>query len=301
MELNEFQDQANVRDQFKDDQTNGMTIRAVLALVSRTGALTLEFLRHERDGAGYEAFDQNTIEILGDLLWYISNIARRCNITLEEIATENLAKIENRWGRGRLCDADEGYLVTERFPRKFEITVSAGQGKAMRSTLTLTYLGKPFGDPLTDNAHDDDGYRFHDVFHLAFVCHLGWSPVLRGAKFFNCKRRSKEDTDHVEDGGRAGVIDEAIAALIFNEAKDKNFYDGMKTVSMQQLRLIQQLTAHLEVSRCSMGQWEAAILNAFEVWRQARENPEGLLIGDLEAQLLSYVPHSKATAPNLPV
>ena len=35
------------------------------------------------------------------------------------------------------------------------------------------------GAALTDNAYQDDGYRFHDVFHIAFTAILGWSPVLR--------------------------------------------------------------------------------------------------------------------------
>ena len=35
------------------------------------------------------------------------------------------------------------------------------------------------GNDLMDNAYEDDGYRFHDVFHLACAAVLGWSPVLR--------------------------------------------------------------------------------------------------------------------------
>ena len=30
------------------------------------------------------------------------------------------------------------------------------------------------GDALTDNAHIDDGYRFHDIFHFAYAAVLGW-------------------------------------------------------------------------------------------------------------------------------
>ena len=39
--------------------------------------------------------------------------------------------------------------------------------------------GPLLGDPVTDNTHDDDGYRFHDVMHLANMAVLGWSPVMR--------------------------------------------------------------------------------------------------------------------------
>ena len=98
----------------------------------------------------------------------------------------------------------------------------------------------------TDNAEKDDGYRFHDIFHLAFVSHLGWSPVLRGRLFFNCKRKSAAAIDEVEDGGRAAVIDEAIAALIFNEAQKNSYYEGVNNVSIQLLQLIGQAASNLK-------------------------------------------------------
>ncbi|MEY8789853.1 hypothetical protein AB9K27_16585 [Klebsiella quasipneumoniae] len=39
--------------------------------------------------------------------------------------------------------------------------------------------GVNIGDRLTDNKKDKDDYRFHDVFHICYAVHLGWSPVLR--------------------------------------------------------------------------------------------------------------------------
>jgi hypothetical protein len=53
----------------------------------------------------------------------------------------------------------------------------------------MYFGGKPLGDDLTDNAYVDDGYRFHDVIHLALIAHLGWSPVVRG--LMRRKRKSK--------------------------------------------------------------------------------------------------------------
>ena len=50
--------------------------------------------------------------------------------------------------------------------------------------------GEKIGDELTDNAYKDDGYRFHDVFHSAYVAILGWSPVIR--KLLKRKRKSKQ-------------------------------------------------------------------------------------------------------------
>jgi hypothetical protein len=56
----------------------------------------------------------------------------------------------------------------------------------------MYWSGHRLGDDLTDNARDDDGYRFHDVMHLANVANLGWSPVLR--KMMGRRRRDPPET-----------------------------------------------------------------------------------------------------------
>ena len=82
--------------------------------------------------------------------------------------------------------------------------------------MMITIDGAPAGDELQDNAYVEDGYRFHDIFHVAHAAKLGWSPVLRG-KLLNPKRKRSVDpiVDEVEDGGRAIVIDEAIVAYVW--------------------------------------------------------------------------------------
>jgi hypothetical protein len=297
MELDEYQRQANRTDQTIDkDGTTGW-ITSVLGLAGRSGALATEYLRFVRDGAAYQAFNQHIGESLGDLLWYIANIASKNDFSLEQIAQLNLKKTASLWGapsghKGAALEAE--YPPNERFPRQFEIEIESAERKDTQGTkvLQLTYQGRAFGDPLTDNAAVEDGYRFHDMFHLAFVAHLCWSPVLRGKAFFDCKRKSKEDIDEIQDGGRAAVIDEAIAALIFNEARKNSNYENVHSVSIQLLQLISQLTSHLEVSCRTMGEWNHAILNAFEVWRQVKAQPNGRLIGDLDAQSLVYFPRA---------
>ena len=86
--------------------------------------------------------------------------------------------------------------------------------------------GVKLGDPLTDNAYDDDGYRFHDVFHLAYASMLGWSPITRF--FFKAKRESDPRVREVEDGGRATVIEEAISAFVFDYARNERFLEGVR-------------------------------------------------------------------------
>ena len=61
--------------------------------------------------------------------------------------------------------------------------------------------GINIGDRLTDNKTEEDDYRFHDVFHLAYAAILGWSPVTRS--LFKVKRKSDPKTDETQDGARA--------------------------------------------------------------------------------------------------
>jgi MazG C-terminal domain len=149
------------------------------------------------------------------------------------------------------------------------------------------YEGKQFGDDLTDNAYEGDGYRFHDVFHLAFASVLGWSPITRS--LLGRKRKSKPEVDEVEDGGRAKAIEEGITALIFAFGKDYAFLEGKPTVSSELLRTIRSMVSHLEVARCSTGDWEKAIIQGFNVWREITKRHGGTVVVDLDNRYISLL------------
>ena len=64
------------------------------------------------------------------------------------------------------------------------------------------------------------------MIHLAFACVLGWSPLVR--KMLGAKRKSNPKVDEVEDGARAILIEEGIATSIFGQAKQLQFFAGLK-------------------------------------------------------------------------
>jgi hypothetical protein len=140
------------------------------------------------------------------------------------------------------------------------------------------------GDKLRDNSYDDDGYRFHDVFHLAHAAKLGWSPTLR--RLLKRKRKSVPQVDEVEDGGRAGAIDEAIVAFVFDYARTHRFLEDVDAVDYSLLRTIKSLVSQLEVSVRSPLEWEQAILAGYKVWRGVREQGRGRIRVDLGSRLL---------------
>ncbi len=111
------------------------------------------------------------------------------------------------------------------------------------------------------------------------------------------KRTSDPKVDEVEDGGRAGAIEEGISALVFDYAKDHSFLEDVTHVDYGILRTIKQLTKHVEVAERSEFQWEAAILKGFAVWRRFQHYRRGVIIGDLKQRTIAFemLPAKRAT------
>ncbi len=260
----------------------------MLGLAGETGQLLSEYKKHLRDGEAHRLFKERVSEELGDLLWYLSNVASKFDLKLGEIATSNLTKLKARWSTEqtvRLC-FDDTLPEGERFPRLFEVQLAEMDGKD-RQLVRVSINNVPSGDVLTDNAYDPDGYRFHDVFHLAYAAVLGWSPITRA--LLNCKRKSHPLIDEVEDGGRAAVIEEGVAALVFDYARRHHMLDGVSTLDFRLLRTIKDMTSHLEVRVCTTGEWEQAILQGFVVWRSILAERGGRISVDLDQRCLKYL------------
>jgi hypothetical protein len=74
---------------------------------------------------------------------------------------------------------DEERDTSEYLARTFVAELRDGRDEEGRSVMRMSLNEQPLGSELTDNAHDPDGYRFHDILHLSLVAKLGWSPVIR--------------------------------------------------------------------------------------------------------------------------
>lgn len=297
MELNEYQTQAQSTDRVpKRAHANPATdvIVPLLGLAGETGELLSEYKKHLRDGESHQLFKTRVKEELGDLLWYIANVATKFDLKLADIAAFNIEKTQDRWGEhdSSTINFDAGYLQQECLPRRFHVELREVMIDG-KQKIRLLIDSEKMGDELTDNADDPDGYRFHDVFHLAYVAVLGWSPVIR--KLLGRKRRSVPKIDEVQDGGRAQVIDEGVSALVFDYAKEHNWLEGVSELDYQLLRTIKGVTSLLEVRRRSVGEWQRAIFNGFEVWREVLKNNGGKMEVDLDARVLRYLGPPEST------
>ena len=259
----------------------------MLGLAGETGQLLSEYKKHLRDGEAHRLFKERVREELGDLLWYIANVASKFELSLSEIAAANLEKVEGRWiaERPEPLRFDDVFPSAEQLPRHFRVKLVEVNGPDWPH-VRVTIDGTDFGSELTDNAYDPDGYRFHDVFHFAYAAILGWSPITRG--LLRRKRKSNPLLDEVEDGGRAAVIEEGIAALVFDYARRHRMLEGVTTVDFNLLRTIKEMTAHLEVRECTTGEWEQAILKGFAVWRDVVAHGGGQIAVDMDRRRITY-------------
>lgn len=166
----------------------------------------------------------------------------------------------------------------------------------------MYYGGKQLGDDLKDNFYDDDGYRFHDVLHLANIAHLGWSPVLR--KFLGRKRKSRNDrVDDVEDGARALIVEELVLKAIHSEgvrlAKEAGGGPGSDPVrtfpargliTFRFLKNLRGFVEGLEVWRNQYWEWENAVFDGSEIYHKLRLEQQGTVTVDINRRTIEYSP-----------
>ena len=291
----EYQEKARETDQKTGREEDGLVV-ALLGLVGEAGSLLTEYKKRLRDGDAHSGFATQVSVELGDILWYLATIASRSGLSLEDVARQNLAKTRARWlpPDKRAPLFDEMWPEERQLPRRFEYRFENREVNGRRKVLLVGEADRPVGDPLSDNAYEDDGYRFHDVIHLAHAVVLGWSPVLR--KLLGRKRKSDDAsdlTDEVEDGARAQNAEELVAAAAYEYASRVD-YLAVAHVDWDELRIIRRITSRLEVRVRTEAEWEEAILLAFKVWREIRAQGEaiegGVVRGDLRARTLEFVP-----------
>jgi NTP pyrophosphatase (non-canonical NTP hydrolase) len=214
--------------------------------------------------------------------------ATEAGVTLEAAAIKNLSKIFDRWPKERNYPLalDAQAVEQEKLPRTLSVEVFE------REVGGKTYVFQRcnsinIGDRLTDNAMTPDDYRFHDVFHYAYVAVLGWSPVIRG--LFRLKRKSDPKIDEAEDGARAMLIEEGVTTWIFGQAVNLNLFAGMAAgdLPFDLLKHVRQFVSGYEVESRPLWVWEEAILTGYAAFRFLREHRRGLVKIDMNRHTLT--------------
>jgi NTP pyrophosphatase (non-canonical NTP hydrolase) len=285
MRFRAFQEAARQTDQRPGTDLADIAVH-LLGIVGEAGSVATEYKKLLRDGPAHTAAKARIREELGDVLWYTATLASKLGLDLDDIARANLEKTRCRWTRTTAEPFDDCYPQAEQLPRAGTFEFVASVSDTGRPRVRVRHDGRWMGDPLTDNSHVDDGYRFHDVFHLAYAAVLGWSPVTR--KLMGRKRKSDPAVDEAEDGGRAIVCEEGIALMAFAYATSHNYLDGVTRLDFPFLNVIRDITSLYEVGVRTAADWEQAILTGFAAWRSLRDNNGGTVILDAASWSLTF-------------
>lgn len=244
------------------------------------GYMAAQLLKIEKDSSDIRE------HLVGFARLYLQAI-QSTGLSFAKVVKGNLIKALGRFSspdKDSLPDFDAEFSEEEQLPRYFEIHIT--QRKSGQSY--LRWNGVFIGSPLTDNIRDSDGYRFHDVFHLAFTAILHWSPTFRA--LIKHKRKSDPIFDEAQDGGRAIVVEEGLTAWLYSYSKGLNYFEGHDSVSFDALKTIEKFVHGYEVDKCPLNLWEDAILQGYSVFRQVRKNNGGIVIGDRKNRTISYRP-----------
>ena len=102
MDFEEYQKKARTTAVYPDQGKNWQY--PALGMSGEIGELLNKLKKIIRDGLAVEnkEFKEDVEKEMGDVLWYLSNLADEFNLSLDEIANKNLEKLFSRLDRGKL-------------------------------------------------------------------------------------------------------------------------------------------------------------------------------------------------------
>lgn len=306
----EFQEIAYLTARIESDD---LVATSLIELMSLAAQLMRRLLPVSERNLHDQIPDRPMLDVLEEIGWYLAAIATAYDLSLDKIADSNIQKAQlNRYAPlpAQLLTPpptplhDECYPEGQQLPRCFKVQfLTVGEGRSR-----MYYAERQLGDDLTDNFYEDDGYRFHDVLHLANMAHLGWSPVLRG--LMKRKRKADPQVDEVEDGARAQIIEEAIVKVIHAEGKERSdalfrdfplkdrpiFHDDVD-IPFSLFKLIQRYAKGLEVAKNSFQEWETAIREGYRIYDKLKVLGQGTVTVNLNQRKISFHPDVHVNIP----
>lgn len=279
MKLDEYQKKAHQTAKSKDIEV------FTLGLFGEAGSVASSIKKLKRENIAESVVRDEIATELGDTLWYLAEIAGHYSLKLSDIANQNLKKTKFLFDESDE-QLDKKAPRNQQFPDTATFEFVPGTDK-----VHIRINGKEFGDPLDDNSHREDGYRFHDVFHIAYMTRLGWSPVVR--KQLGLKRKYSKRIDRVEDGARAIFLEEGISVFVFNQ--NSKTRDGVsafrdrRNIPFSVLSSIKIMTSDLEVKVRDISAWRDAIAMGFEAFDKLLAHNGGTVRCNLKSHKMQFI------------
>ena len=318
MDFDEYQATAAVSNSLAHDDPGRALNAALFGLGSETGSLfdiQKKLLTEDMD---LDVGKDRARQELGDLLWYVARVSDALGFSLREIVEANLERVRDMWRQegdtlAQLDEYDNGG-IQERFPRylkfRFEEFDHEEAGRNLkRAIITLIeavpndfpegrieiegkargyVVNAPFGQNLTDNSRRDDGYRYHDAIHMAFMACLHWSATMRS--LLGVKRKSDKAKDYEEDSARPIFLEEGLAAVLAALSVRRMNFEAEANVDGDVLQSVKACTRDFDVAKVPGWAWRTAIVMGFKAMHQLEDNGGGYLIADLDARTLTFEP-----------
>jgi len=102
MDFNEYQKKSRKTAIYPDKDSN--FVYPTLGLVGEAGEVAEKIKKVIRDKGGQ--LDKETKDMLkkelGDVLWYVAQLATELNLSLDEVAEKNIEKLYSRLDRGKI-------------------------------------------------------------------------------------------------------------------------------------------------------------------------------------------------------
>ena len=300
MDLQEYVDRASATDDLGSDN---QAIRiALFGIAGEAGEVVSEAKKFFRDDGPLPGLADRVGEELGDLLWYIALLARRLALDLNDVAEQNIVKTGSLWSSTMppLSDYDDHGYDRQKLLRHMEVEFVEDRSEEIPKVRMIPrgelaerieqererkQTPGQLGDTLDDNTAIDDGYRYHDIIHLAHATVLGWSPVLRA--LMGAKRKNVGNCDRIEDGARAIAIEEGLAAFVFNYLEQFDF--TADAIGWDIFKHVQRTVRGLEVANQPLIAWRSAYTQAFRIFAQLYEDKGGVVECDLDTRELRLI------------
>jgi NTP pyrophosphatase (non-canonical NTP hydrolase) len=107
MEIDDYQSAAESTAIYPGQNTDDGITYCTLGLIGEAGEVANKWKKYFRDDVPLEQIIDTMRAELGDVLWYMANLAAELGISLGEIAEGNLLKLSSRAGRGTLTGSGD--------------------------------------------------------------------------------------------------------------------------------------------------------------------------------------------------
>jgi NTP pyrophosphatase (non-canonical NTP hydrolase) len=281
----EFEDYQKLADRTRITSDDEVFSLGLIGELGSIASALKKARRSRKDPKKVAAYQKELSEELGDALWYLTAIATTHGISLEAVAAENLAKVDDFFGQRAPSLFDEIVAEESKLPTEMNVEMRLRDD----GRVVITVNGDPAGDPIDSSSPVEDYYKYHDVIHFAFAATLGWSPVLRDLLRPKRKRKGVDGLNIPDDGERARIVEEAISAILFAQAPKLNWYATVDDVPLRTLELIKRVTADYEVKARTVPEWQTAICAAFSTFRAVENCKVAKLTVDLKRRTVGIV------------